>query len=115
MISNTCMALFKSNMKTAEHYAELCPDRSLAKAVLDSIRKENQLAIDMMLKVAQFDRLLSNEPVLELSLNRREPYLDPLGYIQINLLRKFRQQQEQWKDALLSSINAIAAAMRNTG
>lgn len=115
MVSNTCMALFKSNMKTAEYYAELCPDRSLAETVLGSIRKENKLAIDMMLKVTQFDRLLSDEPMLELSLNRREPYLDPLGYIQITLLRKFRQQQEQWKDALLSSINAIAAAMRNTG
>ena len=115
MVSNTCMALFKSNMKTAQHYAELCDNKELSQRVLNTINRENDLTIRMMLKVAQIDRLLSNAPVLELSLNRREPYLDPLGYIQINLLKKFRQQQEPWKDALLSSINAIAAAMRNTG
>lgn len=120
MISNTRMALFKSNMQTAEYYAGLCRDRALSKRVFSKIREENDATIDMMLKIAQVDRLLSSDPLLELSLTRRDPYLDPLGFIQINLLRKFRRQDEengneQWKDALLSSINAIAAGMRNTG
>lgn len=120
MISNTRMALFKSNMQTAGHYAELCRDQIVSKRVFDKIRKENSITNDMMLEIAQVDRLLSSDPQLELSLTRRDPYLDPLGFIQINLLRKYRQQDEsshndQWKDALLSSINAIAAGMRNTG
>ncbi len=121
MISNTQMALFKSDMQTALHYAKLCSDKALSERVFNRIKEENTTSIDMMLQVANSSRLLSDDPLLELSLSRREPYLDPLGFIQINLLQKFRDEsvaeseREQWKDAMLSSINAIAAAMRNTG
>ncbi len=83
--------------------------------IFGQIRHENELTIHNVLKVARLDRLLSSDPLLELSLTRREPYLDPLGFIQISLLKKYRREDERWKDALLSSINAIAAAMRNTG
>ncbi len=115
MISNTRMALFKSNMKTAEYYASLCHNPELSTRIFGQIRHENELTIHNVLKVARLDRLLSSDPLLELSLTRREPYLDPLGFIQISLLKKYRREDERWKDALLSSINAIAAAMRNTG
>jgi phosphoenolpyruvate carboxylase len=59
--------------------------------------------------------------VLTLSLTRRDPYLDPLAYLQIELLKKYRDESQpeadrlQWQSALLSSINAIAAGLRNTG
>ena len=59
--------------------------------------------------------------MLALSLNRRDPYLDPLSYIQFKLLRLFRDEslseetRQAWLDPLLRSINAIAAGMRNTG
>jgi phosphoenolpyruvate carboxylase len=121
MISNTQMSLFKSDMRTARHYADLCDDPALAEKVFSMIEAEHQRTLERVLQIAQLDYLLADDPVLEVSLTRREPYLDPLGFIQINLLRKFRQGQEQqpvdetWKDALLSSINAIAAGMRNTG
>ena len=52
---------------------------------------------------------------------RRDPYLDPLAYLQIDLLRKYRDEGQseadrmQWQAALLSSINGIAAGLRNTG
>jgi phosphoenolpyruvate carboxylase len=54
-------------------------------------------------------------------LSRRDPYLDPLAYLQIDLLRKYRDETQpaadrmQWQAALLSSINGIAAGLRNTG
>ena len=121
LISNTQMALFKSDMQTARHYADLCHNKELSTRVFNMIQAENELIIDYALKVPGVERLLSDEPQLELSLTRRDPYLDPLGYIQINLLQKFRDEtvseseREKWKDALLSSINAIAAGMRNTG
>jgi phosphoenolpyruvate carboxylase len=121
MISNTRMALNKSNMQTASDYAQLCENAQIRDTVFGMIDKENAQTIEKVLKIAQAERLLSDDPLLELSLSRREPYLDPLNYIQINLLKKFRdesvdeQQRESWKDAMLSSINAIAAGMRNTG
>ncbi|MCB1753383.1 MAG: phosphoenolpyruvate carboxylase [Gammaproteobacteria bacterium] len=121
MISNTQMALFKSDMLTAAHYAELCQDKPLMARVFGKIRDENRRVIAKVLKIASIDRLLASDPLLELSLTRREPYLDPLGYIQIDLLSKYRgnsrpqTQRDQWREPLLSSINAIAAGMRNTG
>ena len=55
------------------------------------------------------------------SLDRRNPYLDPLNHIQIMLLKRYRNQaldeeeRNRWLEPLLRSINAIAAGMRNTG
>jgi phosphoenolpyruvate carboxylase len=121
MISNTQMALFKSDMQTARYYADLCDNQQMADKIFHMICNEHEKIMRYALKIPQSERLLSSEPTLELSLTRREPYLDPLGYIQINLLRKYRagssdpQLCEEWKGALLSSINAIAAGMRNTG
>ena len=65
--------------------------------------------------------LLDEDPLLKLSLSRREPYLLPLNHIQLVLLRRHRderlaaEEREQWLTPLLRSINAIAAGLRNTG
>ncbi len=123
IISNSQMALFKSDMTTASQYADLCHDKTMSKKVFGMIKEENEITIKHVLDIAKIDHLLANDPILSLSLTRRDPYLDPLGYIQIDLLKKYRTQLTQdenpdnnkWKDALLSSINAIAAGMRNTG
>jgi phosphoenolpyruvate carboxylase len=121
MISNLQMSLFKSDMRTALEYSKLCLDEPLGRAIYTKIEKENKRTIEQVLKIANFNKLLSNDPVLTLSLTRRDPYLDPLGYLQINLLRKYRDesvpedQRLEWQGALLSSINAIAAGLRNTG
>jgi phosphoenolpyruvate carboxylase len=121
MISNTCMSLFKSDMLTAEFYAGLCQNHQLASHVFGLVKQENETTQDMVLEVSGSERLLSSDPLLEMTLSRRDPYLDPLAYIQINLLMKFRDEavpeteRDQWREPLLSSINAIAAGMRNTG
>ncbi len=121
MISNMQMSLFKSDMRTALEYSKLCRNQSLGKSIFGNIQKENKRTIEQVLKIANIKKLLSSDPVLTLSLTRRDPYLDPLGYLQITLLKKFRdesvpeQERMQWQAALLSSINAIAAGLRNTG
>ncbi|MBL7003468.1 MAG: phosphoenolpyruvate carboxylase [Gammaproteobacteria bacterium] len=123
IISNSQMALVKSDMVAAQEYANLCTDKTLADKVFGMIKSENEKTIKYVLEIANLDSLLENDPLLSLSLTRRDPYLDPLGFIQINLLKKYRAQlliddnpdNNQWKDPLLSSINSIAAAMRNTG
>jgi phosphoenolpyruvate carboxylase len=110
MISNLQMSLFKSDMRIALEYSKLCSDRELADLIYGMILEENEV-----------DALLANDPVLTLSLTRRDPYLDPLAYLQIELLKKYRDESQpeadrlQWQSALLSSINAIAAGLRNTG
>lgn len=121
MISNLQMSLFKSDMRIALEYSKLCTDKNLAKSIFGMIRDENSRSRGAVLKIAELDTLLANDPVLTLSLSRRDPYLDPLGYLQIDLLRKYRDENQpeadrmKWQAALLSSINAIAAGLRNTG
>jgi len=121
MISNMQMTLFKSDMRTAHEYSKLCHDKELGESIFGNIKKENRRTIEQVLKIANIRNLLSTDPVLTLSLTRRDPYLDPLAYLQINLLKKYRdetvaeEKRQEWQSALLSSINSIAAGLRNTG
>ena len=121
MISNLQMSLFKSDMRIALEYSGLCEDKQLATLIYDMIRQENERSVAGVLQIAEIEALLTNDPVLTLSLSRRDPYLDPLAFLQIELLQKYRDESQteadrlQWQAALLSSINAIAAGLRNTG
>ncbi len=121
LLSNTQMALFKSCMVIAEDYARLCADEDMALEIHKAIEKEYQLAKLWILKIARIDELLADNPLLQRSLQRRDPYLDPLNYIQLELLRRYRDmarsepERQANLDPLLRSINAIAGGMRNTG
>ncbi len=121
MISNLQMSLFKSDMRIAHEYSRLCRDERLARKIQAMIDDENRRSIDAVLGISEIEKLLANDPVLTLSLTRRDPYLDPLAYLQVELLKKYRDESAaeadrlQWQSALLSSINAIAAGLRNTG
>ena len=74
-----------------------------------------------IMDVAGIQELLEENPVLRLSLARRNAYLDPLSHIQLALLQRYRdpnlaaEAKEPWLTPLLRSINAIAAGLRNTG
>ena len=85
------------------------------------MKAEHDRTVDSILNVSQSHSLLEQNPSLALSLNRRDPYLDPLNHIQVTLIKRYRdeslpeEEREQWLSPLLRSINAIAAGMRNTG
>ena len=121
LISNAQMALFKSDMDIARQYARLCRDQQSATRIYQAIREEYQRTVRQVLEISGNRSLLEDNPPLQLSLLRREPYLDPLNYIQITLLERCHDdnldeaERERWLAPLLRSINAIAAGMRNTG
>ncbi len=121
LLSNTQMALVKACMDIAEEYAELCEERDTADAIFNKIKEEFVRTSEQIVQVAGLDELLDDNPLLKLSLGRRDPYLDPLNHIQLELLRRYRDpklseaEREANLDPLLRSINAIAAGMRNTG
>ncbi|MDH5258200.1 MAG: phosphoenolpyruvate carboxylase, partial [Gammaproteobacteria bacterium] len=83
--------------------------------------EEYKRTVTQILNIANANELLEETPALSLSLKRRNPYLDPLCYIQVKLLRQYRSmdendmERERWLKPLLRSINAIATGMRNTG
>jgi phosphoenolpyruvate carboxylase len=65
--------------------------------------------------------LLDHTPVMRLSIERRNPYVDPLNYIQVALLRRLRsleagtEESDALLDSVLASVNGIAAGMKTTG
>ncbi len=120
LLSNVQMSLFKADMIIASEYAELVEDRAVAERLFGLVRTEYERTVRNVLAIAQSDTLIGDNPSLAESLKRRNPYLDPLNHVQIAMLRRLRQTQDEterahWLAPLLSSINAIAAGMRNTG
>jgi phosphoenolpyruvate carboxylase len=121
MISNSQMALAKADMTTAEEYSELCADPELGTKIYGMVSEEYGRTAEHVKAVAEVDELLEDDPLLALSLMRRDPYIDPLNHLQIILLKRYRDEElseesrERWRAPLLRTINAIAAGMRNTG
>lgn len=121
LLGNIQMALFKGEMKIAREYTRLASDPQLAERIYDKIRTEYFRTVAQVLQVCGIQQLLEENPELNLSLFRRNPYLDPLNNIQVTLLSRYRntdltdEQRERWLKPLLRSINAIASGMRNTG
>jgi len=121
LLSNTEMALYKADMRTAKEYSELCLSEDTGRRIYEMIRDEHDRTLEITLQVANMAHLLDDIPPLALSLMRRDPYLDPLNHIQIKLLKRYRDEslddaeRQKWLNPLLRSINAIAAGMRNTG
>lgn len=121
LLSNTQMALSKADMSIAKGYSKLCGNRAAAEQIFGMVEQEFERTRDEVCLIAEIDELLAKDQTLQRSLRRRNPYLEPLNYIQITLLKQHRDesQSEQAREAslspLLSTINAIAAGMRNTG
>lgn len=121
LLSNTRMALLKADMTIARDYAGLCLDDDTRESVYGRILSEYE-STESQLRAVYGGRDLSDiNPVQDLSLSRRNPYLDPLNAIQATLLARYRDdetdetEREQWRAPLLRTVNAIAAGMRNTG
>jgi phosphoenolpyruvate carboxylase len=121
LLSNTQMSLSKAEMKIAATYTQLAQNQEQAQAIFHTIEQEYRRTMEQVKQVAQIEGLLEENPLLAVSLQRRDPYLDPLNHIQFTLLKRVRDQdldediREHWLDPLLRSINGIAGGMRNTG
>ncbi|MCB1866071.1 MAG: phosphoenolpyruvate carboxylase [Chromatiales bacterium] len=121
LLSNTQMALYKAEMHIARYYAGLAEDPGTAEPILSRIRAEYERTVAMIIAITGQTALMEDDPVLALSLQRRNPYLDPLNFIQVDRLRRVRdarlstEQRDNATQVVLRTINAIAAGMRNTG
>ncbi|MGI0086331.1 MAG: phosphoenolpyruvate carboxylase, partial [Nitrososphaerales archaeon] len=102
-------------------YSELEEDEQKRKIVFDEFRKQYELAVKMVLEVSGQRFLLEKNKLLRYSIDVRNPYIDPMNYIQVRLLkeRRAREKEEGKLDILdtgvLLSIVGIASGMRNTG
>ncbi|MEO0474711.1 MAG: phosphoenolpyruvate carboxylase [Planctomycetota bacterium] len=111
MIHNAELALAKCDMQIARHYAELVDDDQ-AMRLFETICTEFDRTRALVLETAQRDDLLSGIDWLQRSVRVRNPYIDPLNLIQVELMRRGLDPQG---DLLRQSVQAIAAGLRNTG
>ena len=99
----------------SRRYLSLVDDDRLAERVFGTLRAEHERARDAILEVVEAHELLDRHPVLRQSIRLRNPYIDPMNAIQVELLRRRRAGDETALRPLLRSIAGIAAALRNTG
>jgi len=117
-IDNVQMILSKADLTIARLYADLVEDQDLATRVYNLIAAEYQRAVEIINQITGQDSLLSGMPILQRSIQLRNPYVDPLSLIQTVLLDRLRTGQEpqaELRTAVLESINGVASALKNTG
>ncbi len=121
LVENVEMTLAKSSLEIAEGYLELVPAESDRDRLFGAIAAEHERTVAAVLEIVEADELLDRQPVLQRSIRLRNPYVDPMNAIQVELLRRFRDAgareagRERVRRPLLRSIAGIAAALRNTG
>jgi phosphoenolpyruvate carboxylase len=116
LLDNIRMALAKADLNIAKDYSELVEDQKSAKIIISKIEDEYARTKELLLKITDTNELLSSASHVSLSIHRRMPYLDPLNYIQVRLLKECRKNNnDDLFDPLLRTIHAIAKGMKNTG
>ena len=117
VISNLDMVIAKTDMAIAQRYTELVEDSALAERIFGEIIAEWKRVVHALFIVTGENALLSSNQTLARSLRNRLPYLDPLNYFQVELLKRYRSgdHSEAVQDGIHIAINGLAAGLRNSG
>lgn len=121
LIDTVQMAVGKADMNISKQYTSMVQDDEIRARVKGKILEEFELTKDLLLKITGQQDILDNVPVIQESIRLRNPYVDPLSYLQVQLLTELRALREQNGDdsellrEVLLTINGIASGMRNTG
>ena len=121
LLSNLDMVIAKSDLGIASRYVELVDDRKLGKRIFALVRAEWKRTDEALSLITGEKQRLGSNPALARSIEHRFPYLDPLNHLQVELMRRHRQQRrsdpgsERVERGIHISINGLAAGLRNTG
>lgn len=121
LIDNTQLTLGKADLSIARIYAGLVEDASLRERMFERIASEFQRTEKWVLAVAGQQELLGGEPVLANSIKLRNPYIDPLNHLQVDMIRRLRagglspRARAEAKRVIELTVNGIAAGLKNTG
>ncbi|MCC6729047.1 MAG: phosphoenolpyruvate carboxylase [Chthonomonadales bacterium] len=121
LIDNAEVAVAKSDLAIGSRYAGLVEDADVRERVFGMIAEELRCTATWTLAITGAREPLDHQPDLQRSLRLRDPYIDPLNFLQVELLRRRRDlphdspERARLDEALRLSINGIAAGMRNTG
>jgi phosphoenolpyruvate carboxylase len=121
LVENAQLDLAKADLGIAALYASLVGDEGLREQIFSEMQAEYTRAKAQVCKVIAVPELLYNAPVMQRSIERRNPYVDPLNFIQVELLRQLRAMNGDDPDyrtmlrAVLATINGVSAGMKVTG
>jgi phosphoenolpyruvate carboxylase len=107
--------LSQTDLAISAHYLELANDQNDFFSV---IKREHTLACSALLEITERADLLDNEPMQQRALQLRNPYVDPMHLMQVDLLSRWRaggREDRDLLDALLASINGISQGLQSTG
>ncbi|AWB46096.1 phosphoenolpyruvate carboxylase [Paenibacillus sp. CAA11] len=121
LIDTLQFAIVKADLVIAKEYANMCDDPVIKERIFGQIEEEFNLTKSLILKITGVEEIFDHEPALQESIRQRNPYVDPLSYLQVQLLTELRSLRAQEQDdavllrEVLLTINGIAAGLRNTG
>ncbi|HTZ89475.1 MAG TPA: phosphoenolpyruvate carboxylase [Alloacidobacterium sp.] len=117
LVRNVEMAMAKADLGIASLYASLVPDAEMRKRVFSKIEAEFNRTLQAVLTVTGQRELLEKNRMLAHSIRLRNPYVDPMSLIQVDLLRRKRagEDTDEINRAIAGTINGISAGLRNTG
>ena len=117
LIRNVEIALAKSDMAIAQLYSELVVESGVRDKMFRLIAEEFERTRAAVLRVTGQSELLQNNPILARSIRLRNPYVDPMSLIQVEMLRRKRSgiDTPELRDALAATMHGISAGLRNTG
>jgi phosphoenolpyruvate carboxylase len=121
LTDNIEMVLMKSDMVIGREYLRLCKNREMAEVIFRLINDEYERSCHAVFNITGEENLLDSNPSLQRSLKLRDAYIDPISLVQIRFLQMYRNnnldngKQQEVLDLLRSTVNGIAAGMRNTG
>ncbi|MFP5105273.1 phosphoenolpyruvate carboxylase [Neobacillus sp. C211] len=117
-IDNLQMALMKADITTAREYLSLVKDQTIAERIFTNILEEYETTKEVLLRITGDNELLDHTPNIKESVYRRNPYVDPLNFLQVELIKELRNQEEPNEELLIEvllTISGISAGLRNTG
>ncbi len=121
MVDNIQMIMAKADFDIAQLYAELVEPKSLGLEMYEHLHQKFERTKKTIFTVTKQHTILENNQVLQRSITLRNPYVDPMSLMQVELLRRMRKEkiseneQKELEEVMFLCINGIAAGLRNTG
>ena len=122
LLDNSQVSMAQADMGIARLYAGLVEEARVRDLIFGQVEAAFNLTRGAILQTIDCRELLDNDPVLQRSVRRRNPYIDPLNFIQVSLLRRLRAlpdpesaEAERLRDTIFLTINGIASGLKNTG
>ena len=122
LIDNAQLTMRKADMGIASLYAGLVPDAKVRRRMFAALSAEFELTEKAILSITGQKRLLGREPVLLKSVELRNPYIDPLNFIQVDMIRRLREgtgltprEADEIRAVIELTINGISGGLKNTG